>query len=59
MQCLACFLYGFGPALIYMMSNTESYKDLGDNNRGVQEGQYSVVFTGPIINGINQSVKFY
>ena len=31
-----------------MMANTESYKDLGDKNRGVQAGEYFTVLTGPI-----------
>ena len=38
---------------VYMRANTESYKDLGDKNRGVQEGQYFTVLTRPIFYGIN------
>ena len=34
-------------------ADTESYKDLGDENRGVQEGQYFTVLTGPISYGIH------
>ena len=36
---------------------TVSYKDLGDINRGVQEGRYFTVLTGPIFYGINQSMR--
>ena len=34
---------------LYMMPNTESYKDLGDKNGGVQEGLYFTVLMGPIL----------
>ena len=44
---------------LYARDNTESYKDLGDKNRGVQEGQYFTVLAGPIFYGINQSMRLY
>ena len=31
---------------IYTRANTESYKDLGDKNRRIQEGQYVTVLIG-------------
>ena len=37
----------FCPGL-YTRASTESYKDLRDKNRVVQEGQYLAVLTGPI-----------
>ena len=46
----------FWPGL-YTRANTESYKDLGDENQGVKEGQYFTVLTGPIFYGINQSIR--
>ena len=48
----------FWPGL-HTRANTESNKDLGDKNRGVQEGQYFTVLTGTIFYGINQSMRFY
>ena len=41
----------------YTRANTESYKDLRDKNRGVQEGQYFTVSTGTIFYGIYQSMR--
>ena len=38
----------------YTRANAESYKDLGDDNRGVQEGQYFTVLTGSIFYGIDE-----
>ena len=45
----------FWPGL-YTRANTESYKDLGDKNRGVQEGHYFMVLTRLIFYGINQAM---
>ena len=42
---------------LYTRANTESYKDLGNKNRGVQEGHYFTVLTGLIFYGFNQSVR--
>ena len=36
-----------------MKANTESYKDLGNKNRSIQEGQYFSILTGPIFYCIN------
>ena len=48
----------FWPGLnTYSRVNTKD-KDLGDRNRGVQEGQYFTVLTGQIFYGINQSMRF-
>ena len=44
-QCL-CLFRG-----IYTGANTESYKEIGDKNRGVLAGQYFMVLTGPIFYG--------
>ena len=41
----------FWPVL-YTRTNAESYKDLADKNRGVQEGHYFMMLTGPIFYGI-------
>ena len=35
--------------------NTESYKELGDKNRGFLAGKYFTVLNGPIFDGNNQS----
>ena len=35
----------FGLYGLYANAKTESYKDLGDKNRGVQESQYFTVLT--------------
>ena len=42
---------------LYTRVNTESYKDLGDKNRGVEEGQYFTVLTGPVFYDNNQSMR--
>ena len=40
-----------------MRANTEFYKDLVDENWGVQEGQYFMVLTGTVFYSINQSMR--
>ena len=45
----------FWPRL-YTRANTESYKDLGNKTRGVQEDQHFTVLTGPIFYGINARI---
>ena len=41
-----------------MSTKTESYKDSGDKNRGVLEGQYFTILNMPIFYGINQLTRF-
>ena len=38
---------------LYTRADTESKKDKGDKNRGVQKDHYFTVLTGPILLGMN------
>ena len=51
--------FGIISTRLYTRANPESYKNLEDKNRGVQESNYFKVLTGPIFYDINQSMRIY